>query len=450
MRSRLQLLLALLANFVLAAYFTTRRHQLANQFASITRDVEVLERSNRQLEGELRFAAETESEVLESLKDNYARLKDLTEYTKSNTLRIKGIEEKDGENLEEKITELAEYMGIKLLPNDINRVNRVRLKTAKNTSAPRVIALELSNNKLKTRLLRQSITSLNNSPYSMQDDVTNHMMPDAFKPVENTRFTKGCEFISSVKEPVTRGQAKKMFGAFLQDPIPSPDGIRDTYVWLLPHFYENNVVEEYANVHEMSFKRSRTTYKVPYEWAGTGHVVYNGSLYFVVFNSTKMVRYEFATRSVLRERKLPGAVSGNVAPYQWSGSTDIDFSTDESGIWVIYATNDNTLDIVLSKIHQETLEVLKTWKTNWRKRWSGNAFMVCGVLYVLRKYDEHHTSLSYVYDTRTKRYNRTDIAFSNKYEWNTMLEYNFRTEQIYAWDRGYLVTYNITLAAQLS
>lgn len=42
---------------------------------------------------------------------------------------------------------------------------------------------------------------------------------------------------------------------------------------------------------------------------------------------------------------------------QWSGSTDIDLSVDETGMWAIYATMDNTLDIVLSKINPETLDV---------------------------------------------------------------------------------------------
>ena len=33
----------------------------------------------------------------------------------------------------------------------------------------------------------------------------------------------------------------------------------------------------------------------------------------------------------------------------------------------------------------KTLEILETHRTNWRKQWSGNAFMACGVLYVLKK-----------------------------------------------------------------
>ena len=94
-----------------------------------------------------------------------------------------------------------------------------------------------------------------------------------------------------------------------------------------------------------------------------------------------IAKYDFAERRVVMERNLPNAGFGNMAPYQWAGSTDIDFSVDELGLWVIYATLENSLDIVVSLLDPDSLEVQKTFRTNWRKQWSGNAFMACGVLY---------------------------------------------------------------------
>ena len=41
----------------------------------------------------------------------------------------------------------------------------------------------------------------------------------------------------------------------------------------------------------------------------------------------------------------------NMAPYQWAGSTDIDFAADEIGLWIL-----NSLDIVVSLLDHETLE----------------------------------------------------------------------------------------------
>jgi len=52
---------------------------------------------------------------------------------------------------------------------------------------------------------------------------------------------------------------------------------------------------------------------------------------------------------------------------------------------------------------------METWRTNLRKQWAGNAFMACGVLYVLKKYDEKVTSLNYMYNTRTKIFKRIKV-----------------------------------------
>lgn len=38
-----------------------------------------------------------------------------------------------------------------------------------------------------------------------------------------------------------------------------------------------------------------------------------------------------------------------------------------------------------------------TYKTNWKKLWSANAFTACGVLYTLQKFDTKKTTLNYVY-----------------------------------------------------
>ena len=38
----------------------------------------------------------------------------------------------------------------------------------------------------------------------------------------------------------------------------------------------------------------------------------------------------------LNIKSLPEAGFGNMAPYQWAGSTDIDFAADEVGLWVSF------------------------------------------------------------------------------------------------------------------
>ena len=41
-------------------------------------------------------------------------------------------------------------------------------------------------------------------------------------------------------------------------------------------------------------------------------------------------------------------------------------------------------------------------------------------------------------------YKYVDIPFTNKFEWNTMVDYNPRDKALYAWDKGHQVIYNVT------
>ena len=84
-------------------------------------------------------------------------------------------------------------------------------------------------------------------------------------------------------------------------------------------------------------------------------MIYDGSVYYNKFNTSVVIRYSLDDRRILAERELPEAGFGNMAPYQWAGSTDIDFAADEVGLWAIYATLQNSLDIVVSQLDPVTL-----------------------------------------------------------------------------------------------
>ena len=140
---------------------------------------------------------------------------------------------------------------------------------------------------------------------------------------------------------------------------------------------------------------------------------------------------------------LKGTTYGNQASYQWAGYTDLDFSVDEEGLWVIHSTYENTLDIVVSKLDPEHLDVLASFRTNWRKQWSANAFMACGVLYVLKKYDQKNTYINYAYDTHTKNYRHIEIPLEIRYGWISSLSYNHVEKRLYAWDKQHLVVYDL-------
>ena len=50
---------------------------------------------------------------------------------------------------------------------------------------------------------------------------------------------------------------------------------------------------------------------------------------------------------------------------------------------------------MVSKLDPDTLEIKDTWNAGWKKAWSGNAFMLCGTLYVLKKYNDKQVNVNF-------------------------------------------------------
>ncbi len=51
-------------------------------------------------------------------------------------------------------------------------------------------------------------------------------------------------------------------------------------IFTMASFTGNNVVEEYENMQKFKAGVTRKTYKLPYNWDGTGAVVYGPYLYY--------------------------------------------------------------------------------------------------------------------------------------------------------------------------
>ena len=379
-------------------------------------------------------------DISDDARSHSNMLKTLKEKSRSKFIRLKGIPEDENEKTDEKITELLQYLGFMITDLDIERANRVG-KANNNPNQPRAIIAELSNYKLKMSVLREAATKLRHTPYSILDDETFVVVES--DDVFDIPRKYPCGVITAVSDPITWKKAGRMFGFWGKD--PGEDHTDEHKIWVMEHFYRNTLIVEYNNLLDFLKDKIHENYTVPYNWAGTGHTIYNNAVYFNKFNTSMISKYDFTSKRVVAERNLPSAGFGNMAPYQWAGSTDIDFAVDELGLWVIYATLENSLDIVVSKLDEETLEVTATYRTNWRKQWSGNAFMACGVLYVVKKYDEKFPGLNYMYNTHTQSFKFIDIPFQNKYEWNTMVDYNPESRELMSWDRGHQVSYTVTM-----
>ncbi|NXB91581.1 NOE2 protein, partial [Vidua chalybeata] len=215
-------------------------------------------------------------------------------------------------------------------------------------------------------------------------------------------------------------------------------------VWYMDGYYKGRRVLEFRSLTDFVSGQNFVQHLLPHPWAGTGHVVFNGSLYYNKFQSNVAVRYHFRSRSVLVQRSLAGAGYNNTFPYSWGGFSDIDFMVDESGLWAVYTTNQNAGNIVVSRLDPQTLEVLRSWDTGYPKRSAGESFMICGVLYVTNSHLAG-AKIYFAYRTDTSSYEYTDIPFHNQYSHISMLDYNPRERVLYTWNNGHQVVYNVTL-----
>ncbi|XP_017592143.1 PREDICTED: noelin-2 [Corvus brachyrhynchos] len=230
----------------------------------------------------------------------------------------------------------------------------------------------------------------------------------------------GCGKLTGVSNPITVRASGSRFGSWMTDTMtPSTDN----RVWYMDGYYKGRRVLEFRSLTDFISGQNFVQHLLPHPWAGTGHVVFNGSLYYNKFQSNVAVRYHFRSRSVLVQRSLPGAGYNNTFPYSWGGFSDIDFMVDENGLWAVYTTNQNAGNIVVSRLDPHSLQVLRSWDTGYPKRSAGESFIICGVLYVTNSHLAG-AKIYFAYYTNTSSYEYTDIPFHNQYSHISMLDYN--------------------------
>ncbi|XP_063075605.1 adhesion G protein-coupled receptor L2-like isoform X2 [Engraulis encrasicolus] len=251
--------------------------------------------------------------------------------------------------------------------------------------------------------------------------------------------------LKAVGEPSFAFEAEQQAGAWCKDPLQAGEKI-----YFMPWTpYRTDTLIEYASLDDFRNGRQTTTYKLPHRVDGTGFVAYDGAIFFNKERTRNIVKFDLRTRIKSGEAIVANANYHDTSPYRWGGKTDIDLAVDEHGLWVIYATEQNNGRIVLSQLNPYTLRFEATWDTAYDKRSASNAFMVCGVLHVVRStYEENESEASkshidYVYNTKLGQGEYTDIPFPNQYQYIAAVDYNPRDNQLYVWNNFYILRYDL-------
>ncbi|NXB01926.1 OLFL1 protein, partial [Cnemophilus loriae] len=231
-------------------------------------------------------------------------------------------------------------------------------------------------------------------------------------------------------------------GSWMKDP-----GKKHAKIYLLSGSV-NNVILEFANI--MTFMENNHTLKarrvpLPSPWEGTGHVIYQGFLFYHRHGSlNEIVKFNIQRRSVADQMLLPGA--GRIPAYQLSPQTKIDLAVDEQGLWALHAEPETGGNLVITKINHSSMAVEHSWDTPCSSRDAEAAFMACNALHVVYNSASGGSSrILCVYDVLGALNAGTNpgLHFPRRQGGHSTVHYNPKEKQLFAWGDGSQIIYKL-------
>lgn len=247
------------------------------------------------------------------------------------------------------------------------------------------------------------------------------------------------------------------YGAWGRDPKPAVG--KESWYWLVMMTSSNryaNYIRLYSSLSSLIVGVSapgnvqiHSSNPTTNTIQGPNVVLYGEALYYNCYNQDAVCRFNLTTKTITTLQLPKGTrfnSKGNFCHLEECYPfTDLDLATDESGVWVIYTTNQDYGNLVLSKVEEdEPLTLGQTWHTSVYKQGVTNTFMACGVLYATRYVNKTMEEIFYAFDTTTgvERFNVG--VFIKKMTPNIYsLNYSPVDQMLHVYCNSYMVSYKV-------
>uniref|UniRef100_A0A672F6Z2 Olfactomedin-like protein 2B n=1 Tax=Salarias fasciatus TaxID=181472 RepID=A0A672F6Z2_SALFA len=247
--------------------------------------------------------------------------------------------------------------------------------------------------------------------------------------------------VASISEPVQQNSYGLSDGAWMRDARG-----HGSVIYLTSGHY-GNILQEFRDLDTLKSGQPSNSYKLPYSFTGTGHVVFNGALFYNRAFSRDVIRYDLRHRFVAAWTTLHDALLEEQAHRT---QTEVEFAVDESGLWLLYPALDSEgfhqEVILLVHLNHRDLQTIRSFRTGLRRGRYGNSFLVCGVLYAVDSVERRDANVTYAFDTHTFTHTVPSLAFTNVHGHTAQLSYCPLDKKLYAWDDGHQMTYDVIFA----
>ncbi|XP_048523151.1 uncharacterized protein LOC109545109 isoform X2 [Dendroctonus ponderosae] len=233
----------------------------------------------------------------------------------------------------------------------------------------------------------------------------------------------------AVGKPVFNRFSDFTYGCWMTDAHPES---RPGYFWVTNETSSNELIE-YKNKSAYRQNIPSNVYRLDHPFSGNAHVVYNGSFFYNVKGTRRILKYNLSNKNTI-SLDLPGNM--NDISKLYSGQYNyVDFCVDENGLWLIFAVPDSNNTAVM-KVDIERMTPQYIWNMTIDHHKVGEMFIVCGVLYAVDNVSDRQSRIRFAFDLYKSKLIDVSLQFNNPFRKTTMISYNHKSKELYSWDKG--------------